>query len=245
MKKAHLTILVILNCLQFIALTYLLIEFRAWDKLALFRKSHSIVDFHQPHLRNSNFRAHLGFFNVYGTPLSSHLIVGDSMVSSIDWKHFLNRSDVVNLGIPGDSLPGILHRIDQHLLSTPASITLWIGVNDVLQGKSPKETIALFKKLKIKLSGFKGPICLVGITPLAKSWRGSSTLNLNISKVNHELTSLCQISGWKFLNSEDILATQDGFLDLAFTYDGLHLDAHGYKRISEEIGAFIEMNDSP
>ena len=77
-------------------------------------------------------------FRSYQPGADSIVFIGDSMVSVPDWNALLNAEEcyVHNFGILGDTLVGVLNRIDTALRFKPRAIVIWVGINDVIKGRT-------------------------------------------------------------------------------------------------------------
>ena len=68
-----------------------------------------------------------------GMPASRFVMMGDSLTQFADWPALLNRSDILNLGLAGDTTAGMLDRV-KSLNITGNRVLVMGGVNDVLVG---------------------------------------------------------------------------------------------------------------
>lgn len=73
-----------------------------------------------------------------GLPPSKFIMLGDSLTQFADWPAMLNRPDILNLGLAGDTTAGMLKRTEK-LNVTGNRVLVMGGVNDIFVGISVDE----------------------------------------------------------------------------------------------------------
>ncbi|MEH3091842.1 MAG: GDSL-type esterase/lipase family protein [Agrobacterium cavarae] len=68
-----------------------------------------------------------------GMPASRFVMMGDSLTQFANWPALLNRSDILNLGLAGDTTSGMLERVKSLNISRNRVLVMG-GVNDILAG---------------------------------------------------------------------------------------------------------------
>ena len=82
--------------------------------------------------------AHTSFYGQRATlfellPVDSSSIVflGNSITNGCEWHELLGMPNVLNRGISGDIIPGLIERLDPVIAGKPAKIFIMCGVNDL------------------------------------------------------------------------------------------------------------------
>lgn len=156
------------------------------------------------------------------------IIVGDSHIEFLE--HYLINDKVVCLGISGERVAGLNKRIDRIIADQPKKIICLIGINDVINNVSFRQTTNSFLGLNNKLKDSKIDYHFLQIMPLGKS-RGIS--NNAVKRLNEflDLNNFPLIS--IFENSEKFLLP-DGLSD-----DDLHLNRKGYAYFIKQIATLL------
>lgn len=166
-------------------------------------------------LRQMNVKADVVFF-------------GDSLIYYGDFAKALPDKKVCNLGLRGDTLLGMMDRVEQVLLFQPKTIFLMAGINDVANS-----TIEDFEKryeaLLIKLIEQIPAIEMVvySMLPVDDVDFSISCNNEQIIRTNEIIASLCIKHGLRYV---DLFAVyeQCGKLPKEMTTDGIHLKPKAY-----------------
>ena len=157
------------------------------------------------------------------------LLVGDSHIECLE-QHLINEN-VVCLGISGERVTGLNKRIHRILAAQPKKIICLIGINDVLNNVSFRQTKNSFLELNNKLKDSTIDYHFLQIMPLGIS-RG--TCNNAVNRLNEflDLNNFPLISIFK--DSEKSLLT-DGLSD-----DDLHLNINGYSYFIKQIATLLD-----
>src|SRR5512139_2187826 len=70
------------------------------------------------------------------------VLLGDSLTERGEWRELLERNDVYNRGISGDTASGVLGRLDAVVRARPRAVAIMIGINDLEAGRAPAEVAA-------------------------------------------------------------------------------------------------------
>ncbi len=159
-------------------------------------------------------------------PKGDIAFVGDSHVARADWNALMGRSDIANFGISGDGTKGALKRLDSVIGSGAKQVVILIGVNDLIEGRSPDDISNDIRQI-IQMLKPHSNISLVSIMPTSGSY---AYLNGNVGTVDEQLRSIC-IHECKFIDATKILGDQE--LDRKYSLDGLHLNVDGYAQLSK------------
>jgi len=152
------------------------------------------------------------------------MMLGDSITDRGLWNELMQRCDVVNRGISGDTTEGVLHRLDT-LNPQIKTAYIMIGINDILRGKSVNKIFTNYVKIIHILKSKK-------IIPIIESTlyvaKGTPTLyNKKVKKLNTLLKEYSVKNKLLYIDINAKLAP-NGYLDKKYTLDGLHLNGRAY-----------------
>lgn len=178
------------------------------------------------------------------------VLIGDSITEIFNsyelFYDFSQKSGqaVYNRGISGDTSDRLLERLKSNALNIePRNLVILIGTNDLGVGM-PTECTAENVQAILATARELCPntnIVLQAVYPVNKHMRLEARQmvggrkNKNILALNALLHTLAVNSGAFWLDLTDALSDKKGRLAKEFCYDGLHLNAHGFKVVAEGI----------
>lgn len=152
---------------------------------------------------------------------------------------------VYNRGISGDTSNRLLERLyDNALCLEPKNLVILIGTNDIGCGTVSPEFIALNVQRILKETKEKCPktnIILEAVYPVNKLMSTASMQmvgrrsNKEIAVLNGLLHEIAENEKVTWLDLTEELSSRHGNLAKEYCYDGLHLNAHGFKVVAEHI----------
>jgi len=155
---------------------------------------------------------------------SDIVMIGDSITFRAEWGEVLPGVLVINRGIGGDTVKGVLNRFDSIKSTEASKAFIMIGVNDVINDHPVKEIYAQYSLLVNKLKESN-------ITPYIQStlYVGKSLypLNKRIGQLNQKLKELSINEGVAYIDVNTKLAPND-LLGASFTSDDIHMNGRGY-----------------
>jgi len=167
------------------------------------------------------------------------VMLGDSMTEFAEWNELLDRDDIVNRGISGDITEGMLKRLDTVFKVKPKICFFMGGINDIIRRVSyeriRENIFSVMKELQTK--GIKPVIFLVIFT--GRQFDESARINSLANQLNSDLKRYAKSNSIEYIDLNPILC-QEGFLKSEYTYDGLHLNAEGYKIWSSSLKEYLE-----
>jgi lysophospholipase L1-like esterase len=167
----------------------------------------------------------------------STVLLGDSLTEYGAWAELLDRPDVYNRGIGGDTAPGVRTRLDSIVRAEPRVIALMIGFNDLSAGRSPEQVVADIEAVVGALrEGTPRTRLIVQSVLPARVGRGTSVSPETIVETNRGIEALCQKLGVEYLDVWSKMADADRSLPADFTVDGVHLNGAGYQRWASVLG---------
>ena len=163
---------------------------------------------------------------LYNTHLTDSVIVmlGNSITYECAWNELLNRDDVINRGIPGETIEGIIDRLPTILLSHTKSVVLMAGINNILNGNKIINLTKHYTQLLDSLNANSRLIvCSTLYTSIYKEKHDE------IKALNTFLEHYCRVKQIPSINLNTVLASDDHILHRKYTYDGVHLNSKGYE----------------
>lgn len=172
-------------------------------------------------------------FDVLGVDSTNIVFLGNSLTHGCEWHELLGMPNVVNRGINGDVVQGILERIDPIVNGHPAKIFLLSGANDVSHDLSADSIATAIGNLidYIKTKSPSTRIYLQSMLPINNSF-GRYKLMAGkeqvIRDINARLEPMAGEKGVRWINLYPYFCDADGNLRADFTNDGLHLLGPAY-----------------
>jgi lysophospholipase L1-like esterase len=175
----------------------------------------------------------------------SIVLVGDSLIELFPASEYLRDIRYVNRGIAGDTIGGVIRRIEPILNSGAGAVFVMVGVNDFQKGR-PVPEIAADARILVDMlcrSG-KPAIYFAVLPPHERAYRreivsrNAAVTYPEVEAVEAynglvaEMTSGCATVQFASLDS---LLDENGSISERFTIDGLHLSGNGLKVLAAEI----------
>lgn len=169
----------------------------------------------------------IGRTTVYeSTPGSAEIVMlGDSITDWGNWNEALPNLKLINRGVTGDTSAGVLARVAEAVQRKPKVVVLMIGVNDILQGRSPGTVARNIEQIVRTLRENQIHVILQSVLLLSRE--AGFGANPHIKHLNLLLRDVAADQSAKFLDLNPTLAP-DGALHPDFTRDGLHLAGRAY-----------------
>lgn len=166
-------------------------------------------------LRQMNAKADIVFF-------------GDSLTYYGDFASIFPDKVVCNLGLRGDTIQGMINRIEQVRILHPDKVYIMAGINDVANS-SLEEFSMQYKKLieLLKKNLPESLIIVQGLLPVNDVDFKVSCNNMQVSRSNEVIELLCSEYGLQFKNLYNQYVN-NGILPKVMTVDGIHLSPFAY-----------------
>jgi lysophospholipase L1-like esterase len=154
------------------------------------------------------------------------IMLGDSIT---EWNP-MEKENVINMGIAGDTTRDILWRIDSVKNIEAEKVILMAGVNDIYMGFSLEKTLDFYKKIVSSLTESFQEIILLAVLPTEEE-----RVNVKIEAMNRSIEELAKENSLIFFDFSKIFFSDDNSLNRYFYTDGLHLSSKGYEVLNKEI----------
>ncbi|WP_246186104.1 GDSL-type esterase/lipase family protein [Phnomibacter ginsenosidimutans] len=197
--------------------------------------------------RPNNYALKVGQFKSFPNAPTDIIFLGNSITAGTDWMELLGRTDVRNRGISGDITYGVLERLDEVTEGKPAKVFILIGINDISRN-IPDSLIMKNHRLmvqRIKQASPKTRIYIHTLLPVNNEFtqfKNHYNKDEHIAAVNAALKQMAKEEGITLIDLYPHFLGADNKLNKAYTIDGLHLTAAGYKVWAEILkkGKYLE-----
>lgn len=172
-------------------------------------------------------------YNALGVDSTDIVMLGNSLTHGGEWNEILGTTNVVNRGINGDIIEGILDRIDCVVDGHPRKIFLMIGTNDVSHNLTA-DSIATAAGELIDVIRTRTPqtrLYVQSLLPCNNSfgrYKAMKDKEQVICDINAKLRPIAESKGATWVEIHSLLTDDQGNLRADLTNDGLHLLPEGY-----------------
>lgn len=179
-------------------------------------------------------------------PVTSRNIVmlGNSLTERGFWSEYFQKERVLNRGIGGDCISGMINRIDPIVDGQPRAIFIMGGANDLIFSKISCEKLLEQYERLLDIIARKSPrtkVYIQSLLPLNEPM--SETMltgkNARIVAFNKVLKEMAARRGLVYIDIWSAMQ-RDGSLPKEMTFDGIHLTADGYRIWVEQIRPYMK-----
>ncbi|MER9791323.1 GDSL-type esterase/lipase family protein [Mesorhizobium sp. M0213] len=114
------------------------------------------------------------------------VMVGDSLVENAQWQELFPEVSIINRGISGDGVDGVLLRLDQITAATPRMVFIMLGVNDIRAYTDAEQVAASYGKIITRLAAVNEVIVQSTLFTTSETKN-----NAAIRRLNEGLVFLC------------------------------------------------------
>ncbi len=152
---------------------------------------------------------------------------------------------IVNSGKAGyrtfELLPELKELVYQY---NPTKVFILIGTNDINTHSGKKKLVNNVEKMikRIKKHRAQCKIYIQSIYPVNKedNQKENEIENKEIKEVNQKIKKICKKHNVTYINVYKYLIDEEGYLDLQYTKDGLHLNDLGYLKVTKVLTPYVE-----
>ena len=164
---------------------------------------------------------------------------GNSITCGSDFQSFFPDKQIINLGYPGDNIPGMIGRIPMLQASNPKKIFIMAGTNDLVH-VDLQTYIQRYTELLtvIKDSIPQAKIYLESVLPSNHHMKSYAS-NEKVIQANNLVKSLAEEMGCTYVSLYELYVDQEGELMREATKDGVHLYPQHYDKWAEKIRPLI------
>lgn len=163
------------------------------------------------------------------------LFLGDSLVERYDLAFYFPGCHSVNRGIDGDTVYGVLQRIEPSLnIPEVKNLFLLIGVNDTEDAS--ENYPRLLKAIKQRYP--RTNIVAFSVLPTRGLY---SKINVQALELNKIIRASAKSIGVTYVDVRYALEDEKGELEEAYTVDDIHLTPMGYERLTKAIMSYLKL----
>jgi lysophospholipase L1-like esterase len=193
--------------------------------------------------RPGNYARQVDNFRSYPNASTDIIMLGNSITDYAQWNELLGVAEVRNRGISGDITFGILERLDEITEGKPAKVFILIGINDIARNIPDSVILDNYLRMihRIKTISPATRIYFNTLLPVNNTFTARNHFNKDehILHINDELKKMAKLEDITVIDIHPQFIDTDKKLDKQFTYDGLHLNAAGYKKWAAILTPYI------
>ena len=175
------------------------------------------------------------------------VFVGDSITDFCNLDTYYPGLKAVNRGISGDTIEGILGRLDESIFELEPSIVVLLGgANNFAEGYDDVEThiVDTYRSILTQISARlpQAKVIVQSVYPVSDvSFHNRYKFGHgHINAINQKLEALTKSLGYNYADVFSVISTGDEEFDKKYTDDGLHPNKNGYAVISEYLRPIID-----
>lgn len=204
-------------CFTFLS-TYVFAQIKSWDST----------------YRPGSYELRVGHFKSYPDHKKDIIFLGNSISLGTEWQELLQNKRVRNRGISGDITFGIIERLKEITEGHPKKVFILIGINDIARNIPDDVIVNNYKRIiqQIKNESPRTKIYFQTLLPVNNEYTDRNQFNKDnhIQNVNAKLVQLVSEENIYLIDLHPHFLNENKKLDKQYTYDGLHLNAEGYKK---------------
>ncbi|MGH2644303.1 MAG: family 20 glycosylhydrolase, partial [Chitinophagaceae bacterium] len=203
----------------------------------IFSSCFSFAQSELPHYPDSLFSTYylqrVSQFRLLPYTKNDVIFLGNSITDGGEWTEMFNDVHVLNRGISGDVTKGVLNRLDDIVARKPDKVFLLIGTNDLARGILPDTVIKNILRIVSLIHAYSPATemyvqSIFPVNPDKHIFPTHVNKSKDIIYINRHLEEDAKTSGYTFIDVFDALKDKEGYLNLHYTNDGLHLLGPGY-----------------
>lgn len=190
-----------------------------------------------------HYYSRVSIFNTLPLPERSIIMLGNSLTNNCWWEEWTQNEKVINYGINGDTVEGVLMRLDSLIAANPAKIFLLISTNNFINDASvqPEQVWENYRRILIRLRTSLPDTELYVVStlpqnPVSPYWEGR---NEKVAAINKQLIQYAPIYGFTYLDLATSLMDEAKNLDANYTIDGIHLLPNAYRIWNKMIRPYL------
>lgn len=166
--------------------------------------------------------------------------LGDSITYGSDFQDYFGADiRICNLGLPGDSIEGILGRISMVPSVNPEKVFVMAGING-LSDENIEEQVRLYAQLIDSIEDDVPEIYIQSVLPIAQSREAQYCKNETIRTFNTFIKKLAQVHDCTYVDLYALFSDNDGYIESIYTTDGIHLTDVAYKKWGNRLEEFVD-----
>ncbi len=201
------------------------------------------------YLNNPIYQRQIDFYKIYKPVNTKIVMLGNSLTHGVNWNMLLGRNDIAEMGIVSDVLSGFVNRLGYVTKLNPKVCFVLGGLNDLYQWVPVETIFADYQKVveRLRRNGINvviqstlyagidwGKDWLEQNNPEANAANVNAERNTQVDRLNVMLKEYAQKNNLEYIDLNSLMS-RGKYLRSELTYDGVHLNAAGYKIWGREI----------
>ena len=169
------------------------------------------------------------------------VMAGDSIIASGRWDELFPEASIVNRGVPGDRVGGLLARVDDILKAEPAKVFVMIGINDVAARNTNSQILERYEALVDRLSEGGVQVFIQSVITCRDTQYSpcDDAMRAQVGELNEALAKMAEAKGATFIDLDSRFSDENGVLE-RYSIDGIHPGSAGFEEWRSMIAPYIE-----
>ena len=178
------------------------------------------------------------------------VMLGDSITASGRWDELFPESSIINRGVNGDRVGGVLLRLPSVLQAEPDKVFIMIGINDVAARNTNPQILERYQSVISGILAAGAKAYVQSVIPCRPNPYGpcDPQMQAQIAELNGQLETLARSLGAVYVPVGETLSGPQGVLE-TYSKDGIHPSAQGFVKWQALIKPMIldtsETEDTP
>lgn len=158
------------------------------------------------------------------------VMAGDSITASGRWNELFPEASIVNRGVPGDRVGGLLARVDDILKAEPTKVFVMIGINDVAARNTNAQIMERYESLVDRLSGGGAQVFIQSVITCRDAQYSpcDEAMRAQVGELNAALAEMAESKGAEFIDLDTRFSDKNGVLE-RYSIDGIHPGSAGFE----------------
>ena len=168
------------------------------------------------------------------------VMAGDSITASGRWAELFPNASVLNRGVPGDRVGGLLARVDDILKAEPDKVFVMIGMNDIAARNTNPQILERYAALLDALSQGGAQVFVQSVISCRDTQYNScdDTMRAQVADLNSALAKMAAVKGATFIDLDSTISDANGVLE-RYSIDGIHPGSAGFEVWREMIAPMV------
>ena len=163
------------------------------------------------------------------------IFAGDSLIARWDVAYYFPGRQVLNYGVSGSGIDDLRH---ENINGRGADVVILIGTNDLGYVDENHCEEYIDKYMETLMSVPADHVYLISLLP--RGFKGDLPgINDKIKHLNARLANKADQNGMTYIDVYNLFV-KGGTLNQDLSYDGLHLNDHGYQILAGEVKKYIK-----
>lgn len=177
-------------------------------------------------------------FEVMSAESNKIVLFGNGLADYCDWGELLSNPDIVNRGIGGDNICGMVKRVGHISKMSPRKVFVMLDSKDC-NLKTPINTITECYNRIIDTLLLGTPLSGIYCTSIIPV--NVQIIHLKgIKEINKELEEIANRKGINYIDLSDIICDENFDIKKQYTFNGVYLNGEGFKAIAEVLNRHIK-----